>query len=223
MSQTTLRITDDTFPNVRAKLNQILQAIVSKNSGTSAPTEPFPFMWWVDEGSGTIFIRNSTNTQWQTFATFENDNYNFFGAFQRNMVIMWSGPESGIPEGWRICDGQEGTPDLRSRFVNGAGPGGPAVGETGGEERVRLRERQMPSHNHQVIYQVTDPGHDHSYIGKTGSSGEGRSSRDGDPITRNTADAQTGITVDISLTNTGGSQAHENLPSYITQYFIMKL
>jgi hypothetical protein len=34
---------------------------------------------------------------------------------------MWSGPRSAVPAGWHVCDGSNGTPDLRDRFVVGAG------------------------------------------------------------------------------------------------------
>ena len=34
---------------------------------------------------------------------------------------MWSGSTSSVPDGWRLCDGGGGTPDLRNRFVIGAG------------------------------------------------------------------------------------------------------
>ena len=40
-------------------------------------------------------------------------------------IVIWSGPAESIPEGWALCDGQQGRPDLRDRFVCGAGPGGP--------------------------------------------------------------------------------------------------
>jgi len=47
-------------------------------------------------------------------------------------VAMWQG--SGVPEGWSLCDGSDGTPDLRDRFVIGAG-GSHGVGSTGGGPR----------------------------------------------------------------------------------------
>jgi hypothetical protein len=34
---------------------------------------------------------------------------------------MWAGPIVDIPEFWALCDGTNGTPDLRNRFVVGAG------------------------------------------------------------------------------------------------------
>ena len=35
-------------------------------------------------------------------------------------ITMWSGPANAIPEGWHLCDGTSGTPDLRDRFIRGA-------------------------------------------------------------------------------------------------------
>jgi len=52
-------------------------------------------------------------------------------AFFRGMIMMWSGSTSSVPDGWRLCDGGGGTPDLRNRFVVGAGSSY-AVNATGG-------------------------------------------------------------------------------------------
>lgn len=46
-------------------------------------------------------------------------------------IILWSGSIVSIPAHWHICDGTSGTPDLRDRFVLGAG-GSSAPGATGG-------------------------------------------------------------------------------------------
>jgi hypothetical protein len=32
-------------------------------------------------------------------------------------IIMWSGSNSSLPSNWKFCDGTNGTPDLRGRFV----------------------------------------------------------------------------------------------------------
>lgn len=39
----------------------------------------------------------------------------------KNMIVLWSGAIVDIPDGWVICDGTHGTPDLRDRFIIGAG------------------------------------------------------------------------------------------------------
>ena len=53
------------------------------------------------------------------------------------VIVMWSGQSNEIPAGWALCDGANGTPDLRGRFVVGAG-GDYAVGDTGGAAMEEL-------------------------------------------------------------------------------------
>lgn len=50
---------------------------------------------------------------------------------QRGLIIIWSGAIVDIPSGWVLCDGNNGTPDLRNRFVISAGDTY-AVDDTGG-------------------------------------------------------------------------------------------
>ena len=42
-------------------------------------------------------------------------------AFPSGGIIIWSGAANAIPSGWYLCDGNNGTPDLRNRFIIGAG------------------------------------------------------------------------------------------------------
>ena len=60
-------------------------------------------------------------------------------AFPSGVIAMWSGPLASIPQGWSLCDGTNGTPDLRSRFLVGIQPpalpgaiGGSATHDHGG-------------------------------------------------------------------------------------------
>lgn len=59
------------------------------------------------------------------------------GGVPKGTIVIWSGIVADIPSGWVLCDGQNGTPDLRDRFVLGAGVSH-SVGDTGGEEAVLL-------------------------------------------------------------------------------------
>lgn len=47
-----------------------------------------------------------------------------FMLFGRNwltgIICLWSGTIASIPDGWALCDGSNGTPDMRQRFVRGA-------------------------------------------------------------------------------------------------------
>jgi hypothetical protein len=46
-----------------------------------------------------------------------------------NMIVMWAGTSGSIPSGWHLCDGTNGTPDLRDQFIVG---GGGALATSGG-------------------------------------------------------------------------------------------
>lgn len=58
-------------------------------------------------------------------------------------ILMWSGSIDQIPEGWHICDGTNGTPDLRDRFIVGAGKGY-NIGGNGGTNENKLSIDQFP-------------------------------------------------------------------------------
>jgi hypothetical protein len=58
-------------------------------------------------------------------------------------IILWSGSISNIPAGWSLCNGANGTPDLRDRFVVGAG-NTYAAGSSGGS----LTTGNSGDHNH---------------------------------------------------------------------------
>jgi len=56
---------------------------------------------------------------------------NTAAAIPTGVILMWSGPLANIPAGWALCDGTNGTPDLRNRFVTGTAEG-EDPGVTGG-------------------------------------------------------------------------------------------
>ena len=62
------------------------------------------------------------------------------------VIVMWSGLISNIPDGWALCDGTNGTPDLRSKFIKGA-PAGHEAGETGGSATHTHDDHPALSHS----------------------------------------------------------------------------
>ena len=90
-------------------------------------------------------------------------------------IIMWNGSIADAEQltNWAICDGENGTPDLRDKFVLGVGSSTKtstaAKGEQAGSNSITLSEAQMPSHNHDI----TDPGHAHG-ITDNGHTHQGR-------------------------------------------------
>lgn len=79
------------------------------------------------------------------------------------VIVMWSGALAAIPDGWALCDGANGTPDLRDQFIIGAG-GTHAPGATGGALTHNhggatgdhaLTEAQLPAHDHELFANAT--------------------------------------------------------------------
>ena len=87
------------------------------------------------------------------------------------LIAMWSGASNAIPSGWFLCDGNNNTPDLRNKFIVGAGSSY-EVGATGGSDSITLTADQIPSHGHAMtgLSCSSEGAHTHSYSSKTGSS-----------------------------------------------------
>lgn len=110
-------------------------------------------------------------------------------------IILFSGAIADIPSGWYLCDGSNGTPNLRDRFVVGAGSSY-GVGDTGGEATHVLTIAEMPAHDHVITG------------GTAGGSGHVR--RDALNNSNHTSN------------QTGSGSAHENRPPYYALAYIMK-
>ena len=157
-------------------------------------------------------------------------------ALPAGVITIWSGSSGAIPAGWLLCDGTNGTPNLRDKFVVGAGSTY-AVGATGGSANATLVSHSHtititdPGHDHTA--NVTDPGHTHNLPGGTSSGGtiqtqlgvnstasNGVSSSNTTGITVDNVSNTTGIT---ASSNTQGSSAtNANLPPYYALCYIMK-
>jgi len=143
------------------------------------------------------------------------------------LIVMWSGLVANIPSGWVLCNGQNGTPDLRDRFIKGAS-GNP--GATGGSTtHTHAAHTGVINHTHPV----TDPGHTHPFFPRTAATGAVSSIVTGTLDTSSTIagpnqphiqSATTGITTAnpaggvSSLTH--DSPSHE--PPYFALCFLMK-
>ena len=76
-------------------------------------------------------------------------------AVPKGAIIMWSGEitNDGHPvingqpdKKWQACDGNNGTPDLRDRFVRGSSS--PWDTGYGGKDTVTLKKENLPAHSH---------------------------------------------------------------------------
>ena len=124
------------------------------------------------------------------------------------VIVMWSGTTSNIPTGWVLCDGQNSTPDLRDRFIVGAGStyNAAATGGSTSTASHTLTVDEIPAHSHTFSYSAPNqntPAPDGSLANNTGSPG----------------------TVNTGTANTGGGQGHthaNSLPPYLALAYIMK-
>lgn len=158
-------------------------------------------------------------------------------------VIMWSGTIATIPANWALCDGTNGTPDLRDKFIVGAGSTY-TPSTTGGSVTKTLAVENLPAHTHtwtgttatggDHTHVVTDPGHTHNVYDRTAAGGadggfaDSWKGRTNATTTSNT----TGIslaghaghthTVNGTNANTGSGTAVNILPPYFALAYIMR-
>jgi len=143
-----------------------------------------------------------------------------YGTIPVGGIIMWKGTVSEIPDGWALCNGQNGTPDLQGRFVLGAGTGtgltARTVGSTGGAESVTLTVANMPSHNHTTTIS-NDGNHQHKYTDHffsgdgytyTGTQGAVSNGENNWPGTNYAMDGNNPLWYRNMTTDTAGSHSH---------------
>ena len=157
-------------------------------------------------------------------------------AAPRGVIVMWSGAANAVPAGWALCNGANGTPDLRDRFIVGAGKTY-SVGATGGKNEVALTKDQMPNHTHAFVmdnqvgvYDVPGSRGNPDKKGKNSGwmdNGTGYtssfSSSNKEQARRYFTGTAGGDATDTVVGTDGKAYAHENRPPYYALCFIMKL
>ncbi|MAO35434.1 MAG: hypothetical protein CMP12_05890 [Zunongwangia sp.] len=145
----------------------------------------------------------------------------------QSALPFW-GSVNSIKEGWQLCDGSNGTPDLRGMFIAGYDPNDEAhntIGKTGGESKVTLTEAQLPAHKHSGSVYIK--GHRHSLPKQVpspdGGIGDGNlfSNKDNSSNTFvSQTDYEPGHSATLTTQNTGEGQSHENRPKFYTMAWI---
>lgn len=143
----------------------------------------------------------------------------------KNSIVIWKGALNTIPEGWVVCDGTNGTPNLQGRFVVGVG-NEYSLNSKGGTTTETLTLSQIPAHKHTcttssagrhkhndytVYLHNRSSGHqyyhmyqwhiDIKYFLPSHSHNHGGS---------------------FTTSSTGSNHSHNNMPKYRALYFIMK-
>jgi hypothetical protein len=151
-------------------------------------------------------------------------------------IIIWSGSVASVPSGWYLCNGSNGTPDLRDRFVIGAGSTY-SVAATGGSANATVVSHTHTgttgsngAHQHFTSSDITGATSfvtASTYTAKQGSvagfaySDYALTATSTAPtlgLTSNVADHNHTFTTDSS----GSSGTNANLPPYYALAYIMK-
>lgn len=188
--------------------------------GIDPQSNPIPANFFQDNSTTYLGIKVGTDSEMTPRQRITSVGYalSAYNGVPKGGIIMWKGTIAEIPSGWALCDGTNGTPNLRDRFIVGAGSGY-AVGATGGEATHTLTVDEMPSHNHGV----TDPKHVHTFLFDNGSGSSTRLTTGGGSTRYTGPGDQTPAATGITINNKGSGAAHENRPPYYALAFIMKM
>lgn len=148
------------------------------------------------------------------FDSIETDLSSTYRNIPKGLICMWSG--ANVPTGWLLCDGNNNTPDLRDRFIVGAG-NEYSIGNTGGSNEVQLTTNNLPQHKHDIkigtrsLADASTSG-THSRLSVSGGG-----TLQGDDYNVTGGGGWT-----LETQETGSNTAHENRPPYYALAFIMK-
>ena len=195
----------------------------------------------LQEGGGTVQVGESPSTP---------STLNVYGAVQQNgfdlvpsgSVIMWYGTLSGVNPviggvantNWRLCNGAGGTPDLRNKFVVGAGSsynGNPGSNSEGGSVSSAHKHDVNP-----ISFATAGTEGAHAHSGTTGGPsskyracgcplGSENTASGGHSHSFSTAGTQGAHVhnIDVPNTESTGASNTENRPPFYALYYIMKL
>jgi microcystin-dependent protein len=147
-----------------------------------------------------------------------------YGTIPIGGIILWSGAVADIPDGWALCNGTSvnghATPDLRGRFVAGAG-GAYAVGHKDGADSVTLTTAQLPAHGHDFH----DAYYIESYTPKHSPSGGGSDHLPSEITGSQGTDHDNKYVYwrANATANAGSGASHENRPSFYALCYLMRV
>jgi microcystin-dependent protein len=216
--------------------------VITTGAGTTVTIQPTEIAEIICDGSNV----KATGYDGRTEKQYLDQRVVEFGASFPGQITLWYGSVALIPSGWVLCNGSNGTPDLRGLFVVGAG-GAYAVNDTGGAAAVALSITEMPAHNHNGA--TGGQSAQHTHVGTTNNAGTHShsvqvnnpgvsgaffaSSPEGFAAVNSTAAAGDhthdfmtgGASADHShgIAAQGGGGSHENRPPYRALCYIMKV
>jgi hypothetical protein len=149
------------------------------------------------------------------------------GGVPSGCILMWSGTIATIPSGWKLCNGSNGTPDLRNKFIIGAFSDTSGVAystitgsntQTGGTKDLIAvsHTHTIGAHSHGGVLRNPADGLPHRV-----TTNRSQSSGSDDALGDNTNGTSTDA-VGLTTNSAGSSGTNQNLPPYYALAYIMK-
>ncbi len=165
--------------------NENFIKLLENFSNTTPPVNPLVGQLWFNTINSQLHVKTSSGfVSLGPFPNVSTPDINDIGdniatteyvhsVLPKGSIIMWSGAIATVPSGWALCNGNNGNaingvtiPDLRDRFVMGAG-NIYAVGITGGATSLN----KIPAHSHTVSGSTTPNSVGHTHTGISNNSG----------------------------------------------------
>jgi len=167
---------DDLTANIQHVYNDLLSNIATINAGLDGVTAAWTANAVAQQtqintltAGSTTQVYSDSSTKYATTAFVQS-------VLPRGMIMMWNSTAATIPTGWQLCNGTNGTPDLRGQFIVGStgdATGSYRTGTSGGAAGVALSVNNLPTHTHDLSSSSTTLGGDHSHTATTTATDRG--------------------------------------------------
>lgn len=144
-------------------------------------------------------------------------------AYPAYSIVIWNGDKGEVPENWLVCDGTNGTPDLRYRFPIGVSTTYP-LNSSGGNTRVSISVSDIFSSHRHSYKNALFPfsSYDSSKMSRYTEYGTIYAPSSGGVDTDNYPIGFNGTTGNAGSASSSGTKTTTYLPPYAVKWYIMR-
>ncbi len=184
--------------------------------------------YWYDTSSGKATLKLYDGTNWVEVNLGGSGEIEPIESIPKGLISMWSGSIASIPSGWALCNGANGTPDLRNRFVIGSSSDVSGVSNTSvtgaNTKSGGSKDAIVVAHTHSGIANSGSGGGTFlNGLNPTSSCGAHMRRSDCNSSFSPSWGSAGAHTHPLTINSTGSSETNANLPPYYALAFIMKL
>ena len=205
---------------VNDSIREMMAQIKDWQSGSSGDD-------WTSAGTlnitGSLELDGSTGTAGQVLVSNGTETPTWGNAFVTGMIMLWSGATDAVPAGWSLCDGTGNTPDLRDKFVVGAGNSYDVNATGGSKDAIAVSHTHTGSTNATGNHSHTIPHHLVQAVGGTGDIDRDNEYQQWKALSGQKTNTTGNHSHTVSINSAGSSGANANLPPYYALAYIMKV